>query len=331
MENELAVFLGPNHMAGILWEYRQGLKNIGVDAKVVVFKKHRFQYPADIEFNFPENKYIKFLKRILMIFFYLPKFIYEFDIFHFVYGASMLWAHIDVYILKLFRKKIVVHFVGSDIRPEDSLQSNEKKKKKIRFWEKYADAIISFPEYSQFLTKKYYLIPLGYNLDYWKPFNSKTSENKDKLLIIHAPSNRRKKGTEYILGAVESLKKEGYNIAFKLLENLPNSKVREWLNKSDIVVDQLIIGWYGAFAIESMAMANPTLCNIDENVKEKVPYAGNLPLVNTNPENLLENLKMLIESSKLRQEIGEKSRKYVEEFHDSKKVAKKLLELYKNL
>lgn len=328
--DSLKVFLGARHMAGILWEYRQGLRSIGIDAQVIVFCKHRFQYPADIQFELTGNKYMKFLKEVVMFCIYLPILI-RFDVFHFIYGMSMLPLHLDVYILKLFRKKIVMHFVGSEIRPEDSPRANDKKRKEIRFWEKHADAVISFPEYSQLLTKKYYMIPVGYDLEYWKPFTSRISRKKDKILIVHAPSRRSTKGTQYVIEAVESLVEEGFNVEFKILEDSSNAEVRKWVNRSDIVVDQLLIGWYGAFSIESMALAKPTLCYIDEDLKEKTDYARDLPLVNTTPHTLYDNLKLLIENPDLRLELGEKGRKYVEEVHDSKKTAKRLLELYRSI
>ena len=330
--NKLRVFLGPHHIAGLLWEYRQGLRSIGVDAKVVIFDEHPFDYPADIEFKFTGNKYIKLLKRILQ----LPRLIRNFDVFHFVYGDSILPFHMDIYILKLFRKKIVMTFVGSDIRPrkiaDDEKLNISKKKRTAQFWEKYADAILSFPEYSQLLTEKYYITSSGLDLKYWKPFTSrKFKKDNGKILIVHAPSHRGKKGTEYVIEAVDELIKEGYKIEFKLLENLPNSEVREWVNISDIVVDQLLIGWYGSFAKESMALAKPTLCYINEDLKRDVEYTKNLPLMNTNPDNLYDNLKLLIENPYLRKELGENGRKYVEEVHDSRKIAKRLLELYKSL
>lgn len=130
---------------------------------------------------------------------------------------------------------------------------------------------------------------------------------------------------------IDGLIKEGYKIEFKLLENLPNSEVREWINISNIVVDQLLIGWRGAFAVESMALAKPTLCYINEDLKREVKYAKNLPLVNTTPDTIYDNLKLLIENPELRKELGEKGRKYVEEVHDSRKIAKQMIELYKSL
>jgi len=346
--NKLRVFLGPYHIAGTLWEYRQGLKSIGVDAKVVIFDEHGFNYPADIKFKFSGNKYIRFLKRTLNCFIQLPRLIHEFDIFHFVYGKSLLPYNLDVPILRLFRKKIVMNFVGCDIKSRKQIAKENRvidacrdclevcidseKRKTARFWEKRADVIITFPECSQLLTKKYYIIPLGYDLEYWKPFTSNKFRGEGgRILIVHAPSHKGIKGTKYVINAINSLTGEGYKIDFKLLENMPNSEVREWLNVSDIVIDQLLLGWYGSFAIESMALAKPTLCYINDKWKRYVEYANNLPLMNTTPDSVYDDLKLLIENPDLRREIGEKSRKYVEEVHESKKAAKQLLELYESI
>ena len=328
---KVRVFLGPCHTAGMLWEYRQGLRSIGVDAKVVICRGHPFQYPYDIGLPFIRNRGLDILQYILFSLVFLPKLIHDFDIFHFTYRLSILPFNLDVYLLKLCEKKIVMHFVGDDVRPGPNAYENEKKKKKIQFWEKYADAIISFPEYSQLQTKEYYIIPLGYDLDYWKPFTSTRVKKGDSIMIVHAPSDQEKKGTAYVKEAVELLMSEGYNIEFKLLENLSNSEVREWINISDIVIDQLLVGWYGVFAIESMALAKPTVCFIDEKYRRKVEYGKIIPLVSATPQTLYNTLKMLIENPDLRSDIGEKSRKYVEEVHDSKKAAQQLLQLYQRL
>lgn len=341
MHKPLRVLLGTMHIAGDLWDYRQGLRRLGVDARVVVWQKHPFGYPADVEFNFKGNKYVRVLKRLPHI---IPL-IRQFDVFHFIFGSSFLPPpyNFDVYLLKLLKKKIVMQFVG-EIRPVQINEKNDdleiinkriaKKKKMIMFWEKHADAIISSPECSQLLIRKYYPLPLGYDLEHWRPFKSNSiRKDKNKALIVHAPSNRDIKGTKYILSAIEQLVKEGHNIEFKLLENMHNSEVREWLNASDIVVDQILGGWYGSLSTEAMAMEKPALCYLDKQwfAHPYYAYAKDLPLVNTTPENIYGNLKRLIENPKLRKEIGKKGRAYVERVHDARKVAKKLLALYESL
>lgn len=329
--NKLKVFLGPTDYAGLMWGYKKCLNSIGVCAKLIIYNEHRYEYSSDVNFELKKNKLIRALGK----FYHFPKLLYCYNVFHFVGGNSLLPRGLDLPILKLFKKKIVVTFVGSDIRPkeiEEGKQITNKellsKKKKVKFWEKYADAIQSDPEYSQLLTRKYYIIPGGYDFEFWKPFISNKFKNNDEVLIVHAPSHREKKGTKYVLEAVELLKKQKHKIKFKLIENLPNSELRELLNLSDIVVDQLLVGNHGLLAVEAMALGKPTLCYLNSDFNKRMEYAKDIPIVNTNPSNIYDNLKLLIDDPKLRRDIGEKSREYVKEIHGPTKIGNQLLKLY---
>jgi len=104
------------------------------------------------------------------------------------------------------------------------------------------------------------------------------------------------------------------------VEKLPHHKVKDYLRNSDIVIDQLLMGWHGVFALEAMASGKPVLCYIREDLKK---YSPELPILSTSPENIYGNLKLLIEKPNLRQELRRKGRKYVEKYHDSKKNCSK--------
>ena len=54
-------------------------------------------------------------------------------------------------------------------------------------------------------------------------------------------------------------------------------------------------------------------------------------MVSPNPGNIYENLKMLINSPELIKELGLKSRKYVEEVHDTRHTSRELKKLYESL
>ncbi len=47
------------------------------------------------------------------------------------------------------------------------------------------------------------------------------------------------------------------NIRFEIIENKPNKEAIEIYKKADIVIDQVLVGWYGAFAVEVMKMGKP--------------------------------------------------------------------------
>ena len=163
--------------------------------------------------------------------------------------------------------------------------------------------------------KPYHLTKLAFDLDYWKSFKSDIPRDPNKIYIIHAPTDRKLKGTSYIIDAVNKLKDEGYPIELILLEGCSIKKVKNWLNVSDIAIDQLISGCYGKFASEAMAMAKPTICYIDEKIKAQVNYEIDPPIVNSNPSTIYQNLKQLIENPDLRRDIGLKSRAYMEAIH----------------
>lgn len=351
---KLRVLLGPIHIAGDLLGYSKGLKSLGVENKIVITQPHSFGYASkDIEL-LPEkvdlNKVdIKVERGRLRGSFNLSnykflKFINKFDVFHFIFGHSFLPDHRDIPILKLKKKKIVVQFCGCDIRCREAIIKEKRKvsvcdecnlkcslsekSRLVNFWENYADAIISHPEYSQLLTRDYHLFIIGIDTQEWKP---KSTPQGSKISIVHAPSMAELKGTKYIIEAVNLLKSERKNIEFILLKNLSNEQLKEKLKTADIVVDQVMCGWYGHFAVEAMALGKPVLAYIDKVWCEKVKYAQDVPILNTTKENVYENLKKLIDNAQLRNNLGQKSREYVEKVHDSGKVAKELLCIYESL
>ncbi len=324
------IMLGVIEISGDLWEYRNALRKLGAQADTVVFQKDPFyDLPYDKYYPIKRNKLNGFLKSIPITL----KLIFQYDVFFFIYGQSFFPKNLDIYLLKLLRKKVAVLFCGCDIRCRDEVlkedwpysvcQECEKdcnsraKSKLARFWEKYADLILSNPEQSQLLQRRFKLGRLILDLDYWKPFNPGIFRDSDKILIAHAPSDRKLKGTQYILDAVERLQKEGYKIDLILLEGLSIEEVREKLAGVDIVIDQLLLGWYGKLSLEAMALGKPTVCFINEEIVSQISFARNLPIVNSNPLTLYQDLKSLLDNPKLISEIGTKSRAYVKSTHSA--------------
>jgi glycosyltransferase involved in cell wall biosynthesis len=190
----------------------------------------------------------------------------------------------------------------------------KKKKRMIRMVEKYVDYIISGPSMSQLLTRNYSRIYVPIDIDNIR-YNNIPNE---KPVVVHAPSNSADKGTPYILKAVEQLKEEGYDFEFYLYENTSNVLVREALSNADISVDQLFGLAPGMFALESMAAGCAVLCS---SIPEFAGMPPEVPTIHTDPDNIYQNLKMLLDNPELRQDLGEKGRRYVEIYHDHRKIA----------
>lgn len=341
----MKVFIGPNEVANIGAILASALKERGIRVTVVAHKTSplRAGMGYDMVLDFQRSSKLRGILRYLYCFVkYFPKH----NAFIFLSGQSLLPYNLDLPILKLFRKKTIMWFVGSDIRHYESLAAAAKKagvkyymseeklrkqreagpkglkqrKRVIRMVERYVDYILSSPSYSQLLTREYCRIyaPLDTcNIGYRNVPNSRP-------IVVHAPSKPENKGTSYISEAVERLKREGYDFEFHLFTNTSNIKVRETLSDADIAVDQLFATVPGMFALESMAAGCAVLGG---NVPEFSGFPRELPIIHTDPDNIYRNLKMLLENPELRRELGDKSRRYVEKYHDYRKIADDIVKL----
>ncbi len=337
----MKILHAPENIAGQASIIALAQRELGAKADVLVFNQNAYNYYCDINLSLSGKSGISTFFTLISNFI---RCFFKYDVFHFHFGGSLLPENIDLPILRLSGKKVVMHYWGSEIRQSDiainyvyfktldELQKiypekeNKYKLRKIKRIEKYANVTIvgDYPllPYSPGSTVIKQAIDLS-------RFDFVGCENKNgKIKIVHAPTNREKKGTKYVLAAIDRLIKEKYNIDFHLIENKTNEYVMETCKDADIIIDQLVLESHGIFPLENMAFGKPVLCRIDEKF---LKYYPGLPILRTDPDNIYENLKMLIENPDLRKELGEKGRKYVEQVHDSKKIAKQLLDLYEKI
>ena len=145
------------------------------------------------------------------------------------------------------------------------------------------------------------------------------------ITIVHAPNDRRVKGTQFVIDAINRLTKEGYNIDFQLIENIPNTLAIQHYMKADIIIDQLLIGWYGMLSIEAMALGKPVCVYINQTC---LPYLPDDTVHNCNANNLIDQLRLLIENRELRKKLSINGRNFVEQYHESSVVARKITSYY---
>jgi glycosyltransferase involved in cell wall biosynthesis len=150
-------------------------------------------------------------------------------------------------------------------------------------------------------------------------------QERARPLIVHAPSSRRRKGTEHVVAALE-----GLDADLELVEGLRHDEAFERYRAADIVVDQLNAGWYGLFAIEAMALGKPVVTFLHEEAVRRTEQAfgTSVPLVSATAETLREALRPLVADPVRRRELGAASRAYVERVHDLEQVTDRLLALY---
>jgi glycosyltransferase involved in cell wall biosynthesis len=299
-------------MAGVPWANVQALRELGVDAKLVVFNRGKLHPDADVDLERP----LGFLRGQLVQWRALRRLLPRTDIFHFYFGLTLVPKSVQFPILRAFGKKSLFHYLGSDIRGKTPEQLAYGKRAGAEVVGSY-DAIRWVPEAK--------VIPPGIDL---ARYQERPPSDRAHPVVLHAPSSRGRKGTEHVIAACE-----GLDVDLRLVEGLPHEEARKLYEDADIVVDQLNAGWYGLFAIESMALGKPVLTYLhDEAVRRtEEAFRVRVPLVPTTKETLRETLRPLVADAAERRRIGAESRAYVEEVHDLRRNAERLLDLYRGL
>jgi len=246
----------------------------------------------------------------------LLKLLPQTDVFHFYFGLTLVPQSVQFPILRALRKKSVFHYLGSDIRGKSPAQLAYGKKAGAEIVGSY-DAIRWVPDAE--------VIPPGVDLSRIDPV---PPSDRARPVILHAPSSRRRKGTEQVIAACA-----GLDADLEIVEGLRHDEAFERFRSADIVVDQLNAGWYGLFAIECMALGKPVVTFLhDEAVRRTEDAFGvAVPLVAATAETLRERLRPLVADASERRRVGAASRAYVERVHDVEQIADRLLAVYSRL
>ncbi|WP_158737181.1 glycosyltransferase family 1 protein [Alteribacillus sp. YIM 98480] len=329
----------PYNAAGQMSTQALALKKLGVNTSFCDYYQSKFQFPTDVASpikNLPKKQreaaMLKFAKKNIA----------KYDIFHFHFGQSFTrYSYKDLPLLKAKKKKMVMNYWGTQVRrlsiakKKNSFaivkQPNEKLiVSRLNIISSYMDTAIvpdhELLEYVYGYFKKIYIIRASIDQTLFTPFYPNIHNKKP--LVVHAPTHRNVKGTEYIIKAVQNLKKV-IKFDFVLIENMTNDQALTWYKKADIVVDQLRLGIYGTVSIESMLFGKPVISFIREDLKYK--YPPGLPVISATPHTIEKELYNLIKNPKLRYKLGVKGRKYATKHHHQDKIARQLVTVYKNL
>jgi glycosyltransferase involved in cell wall biosynthesis len=302
----------PVNTAGVPWTNVQALRRRGVDARLVVFNRYELHPEADWSLE----RHGGFVRRQATQWRALARLLPQTDVFHFVFGLTLVPQAAQFPLLRLFGKKSVMQYLGSDIRGKTPEELAYGKKAGAEIVGSY-DAIRWVPEAQ--------VIPPGIDLSRISPV---APSDRARPVVLHAPSSRRRKGTEHVIAALE-----GLDADLEIVEGLHHDEAFERYRNADIVVDQLNAGWYGLFAIECMALGKPVVTYLhDEAVRRTEEAFGTaVPLVSATADTLRERLRPLVADAAERRRVGAASRAYVERVHDLEQVADRLLDVYARL
>lgn len=101
-------------------------------------------------------------------------------------------------------------------------------------------------------------LPIDLGLDHYHienyDYQPITESGDRKIKILHAPTNRVFKGTEYITDVMERVLSARNDVEFMVLDNPDHLDFLKQLAQADIVIDHILYGTYGMLSIEAMAL-----------------------------------------------------------------------------
>jgi glycosyltransferase involved in cell wall biosynthesis len=299
-------------VAGIPWANVEALRRKGVDARLVVFNRARLHPEADWSLDRRGPLPRRLATQVAAQARLLP----GADVFHFYFGLTLVPASVQFPLLRATRRKSVMHWLGSDIRGKAPSELAYARRADAQIVGSY-DAIRWVPAA--------HVVPPGLDLRQYEP---RPPSDHPRPLVVHAPSNRAKKGTAQVIEACAQLP-----VDLEIVEGLPHDRARERYAHADIVVDQLNAGWHGVFALEAMALGKPVVAHLKPDVVERSAeaFGVRVPIVTATAETLLDALAPLVEDASRRRELGLAGRAYVEHVHDIDRVADRLLAIYAGL
>lgn len=338
-DSKYNVLHGPLGSAGQPGLLARTLREQGVKAQSFMVGPNKFGYETDDHTPVRTNSTMRQA---------LARKLPEADILHihaitplFVKGRFRFPMGTDLLLAKAAGKRVIMHFRGSEVRiaeifrerspfhyadEDHSTWTNfpaEWQQQYIQMCRALCDEIlVNDPELLSYVPGAT-ILPRAIDIQKWSNVGL---VNPSRPKIVHAPSRQGIKGTSHVLAAIETLKAEGLDFDFQLVEGLPNDEARRIYEGADIIVDQLRIGWYGVLATEAMALGKVCVSYVRSDL---IHHLGdNPPIAVADPITITDVLRRLILSPQEMEHFSQRGREFCESYHSADVVALKCREIY---
>jgi hypothetical protein len=154
-------------------------------------------------------------------------------------------------------------------------------------------------------------------------------EPRDIPIIAHSPSDRKSKDTDFLLKVLEKLKRF-CKFELDMIEKVTFEEAVERRRNATIFCDQFKVGFYGNSAVEAMQFGIPTVCWISPLSIRQGPQELRLCPVQSAPktvENFVALFKTLLTTDL--EELSKRTKRWCDEVHGYKRIARQWDHLYK--
>lgn len=359
------ILMAPMEICGIMLKIHHELERKGIINDFLTFYEYAFAGDCRKYENKSLRGYFKFVGKcrknrekrrtllvrlwqipemlcVLGIFF---KALFLYDTFLFFYGMGLFYCthylrrieRLEFMIYRLLHKNVVMCYFGSDSRPpycgkvDTDIGSLYKQTKetaaRVQMIEKYV-TVIDSPTTAQFRRRPFIVYNRIFPIMEEAEFVSAEPEgDREKVVILHAPSDQRWKGTKEVRELIQKLQDDGEPVEYVEISGQPHEKVMEAIQNADIVIDQMYSDVPMAlFAAEASLSGIPVVvCSYYTELCKKEFKFELPPLCYCKVEEAEEQIRKLIHDKELRKEMGKKEREYVQMHYMAEDVIERLL------
>jgi len=347
------VFIGCTDIASLIHDFTVGFRENGVDVYSMVFERAPIQWgrcdvelgelapPPDVSASTDDVAAWQ-QRRTVILQSVWDRAASECDTFLFIWN-SFEGSYADVLELKRRGKRIVWWFMGDDCRWKfaydqdvarygiaplhysDARTETEllPRMLRLRTAESVADVVVNTPSQCS-LALRPYLDGLHSPVDLTRYLHA--PGQRERPVLLHAPSHAERKGTSDILSVFEELRAEGLDFDVQLLDRLPHDEAREVYAQADVLVGQL-----GALALgkqdrELMACGKVVVGGPSPDTYPQ-RWPSSCPAVPAmRREQLRDALRALIPDVARRRELASRGREHIALRHDPKRTMARLID-----
>jgi hypothetical protein len=351
----LRVLHGPVNIGNQPWSLSRQERALGIRSDLVVNYSTWLGYPSDRCLGTYQDRSRSAISRRLWFGLTAP---FRYQVLHYYFGRSFLcWDDYgprnrmwftDLRLAKRLGRRVFMTLQGCDARisSESSRRSkhtmcnigecsaaeicrstlDQERRFLIDRVLPLADRVLILnPELAHYVPSADFVPYANVDIDSFEP---RLPGGVGPVRILHAPSDPAIKGTRYIRAAIERLKTR-HEIEYLEVTGIAHSEALEMYRQADLVIDQVLAGWYGGLAVEVMAMGKPVACFIRDQDLDVLPAGmrAELPVIRLTPDTIESDLDRALAERSLFAELGRRSRAYVERWHHPRRIASALIRL----
>ncbi|MGC5584922.1 hypothetical protein ACQE98_09890 [Ornithinimicrobium sp. W1679] len=150
---------------------------------------------------------------------------------------------------------------------------------------------------------------------------------RDRPVVLHAPSNPLLKGTAVIEEVLGHLQDEGL-VDYRRLSGVPHARMAALLADADVVVDQVVLGNPGVLAAEALAAGRVVVAHLAAAVRERLRdedgTGAEVPVLEADAGTLAQVLRELLRDRAHAQDLAGRGPAWARRHHDGRRAAQVL-------